>query len=215
MTTGAAISATAHEGFTLSHVQGNVPDTQAFWDHEDPAINVLATDYGAGKGWKMGTVHRYELDYRSDRVIISIDGDVIFDIAGSFTAGEFGIYNYDVYGRWEDPIFASATFQLEADGDWSKVDYVYLVTDDGRISVRYPRSDWERFSFDRQRQNLLIGITSDARIVMVAPDNFVTQAAGLASSDRSQEWNCRLEGDGIKIQDPADLQELIDGYFAS
>jgi RHS repeat-associated protein len=86
---------TAHEGFTLTRVQGTVANLEAFWDHDDPAMTVLASDYGPGHGWSMGTRHRFELEYRNDRIIIKIDGETIFDVPGAFQTGKFGFYNYN------------------------------------------------------------------------------------------------------------------------
>ncbi|MEL7250831.1 MAG: hypothetical protein AAFO03_20550 [Bacteroidota bacterium] len=130
--------------------------------------------------------------------------------------GKFGVYNYDIYSRWEEPVFTQANFQPAGKDNWSMLEKVYLVTDNGQMSVSYPKWDWERFSFDRTRKNLLIGFTSDLQIVVLSPQDFVDQSMNLASQDRSgQQWNCLLEEHAITADDPVDLQSIIDSHFAS
>ncbi|PCH96868.1 MAG: hypothetical protein COB85_03130 [Bacteroidetes bacterium] len=88
----------ASEGFTLNKISGNIPagsNGTYFWDHtSDPIFQVLATDYGAGKGWVDNTTHQVELIYTSSQITIRVDGNLIFDIPGCFNPGRFGFYNY-------------------------------------------------------------------------------------------------------------------------
>lgn len=82
---------TAQQGFTLSRIRGSEAD---FWGHsESPDLEVLATDYGSRKGWRPQRNYEYEVDYDSDRIAIRINGNTIFDVAGSFPSGKFGFYN--------------------------------------------------------------------------------------------------------------------------
>lgn len=133
----------------------------------------------------------------------------------SMRIDRFGTYNYDVYARWEEPVFAQASFQPEAQTTWSKLDQVYLITDNGAVTVRYPKRDWAMFNFDRNRKNLLVGITSDFAVVMLDPEDFINQSEGLAAGVRQQEWNCQLEGDASLVENVTDMQSLIDRHFDS
>jgi hypothetical protein len=132
----------------------------------------------------------------------------------SMQVDRFGIYNYDVYSSWEEPVFANAEFVPATQYDWIGIDQVYLVTDNGRITVRYPKMQWNLFNFDRNRKNLLIGVTTNAEIVIVAPEEFTNQSADLVANTRKQKWECTLEAQAIKVEDPAGLQALIDRYLA-
>jgi hypothetical protein len=127
----------------------------------------------------------------------------------------FGVYNYDVYGSWQEPVFASADFQSSGQDSSNSLEQVYLITDGGRMTVRYPKNDWRVFNFDRSRRNILLGITSDLKIVMLAPEDFTNQTADLAESTKQQQWNCILNEKAFKLDDPASLQSLIDRHFAS
>lgn len=133
----------------------------------------------------------------------------------SMQVNRFGNYNYDIYSRWEEPIFARASFQLnEGKNAWNEIDYIYLVTDKGLVSVRYPNSDWDSFNFDQARKNLLVGITSDANIVLMSPDDFTTQSANLTLNDKQQSQRYVMDGARIGVHQPETLQKLIDDYFA-
>ena len=104
----------AFEGFTLNKISGNIPTASNgtyFWDHtNDPLFQVLATDYGAGKGWVDNVTHLVELIYTSSQITIFVDGNLIFDIPGCFDPGRFGFYNYSqanvTYADFDYQIFA-------------------------------------------------------------------------------------------------------------
>ncbi|MEM1215246.1 MAG: hypothetical protein AAGJ82_06155 [Bacteroidota bacterium] len=141
--------------------------------------------------------------------------DQVREIRRSMPVSRFGIYNYDVYSRWEEPVFAQVDFQPAAGANWSNLNQVYLVTQEGQINVRYPKSDWERFNFDRQRDNLILGVTNDAEVVMMSVEAFTAQSAELANDTPKQVWNCVLKQQSLPTTGAANLQLLIDSYFAS
>jgi len=93
----------AQEGFTLSQVKGFVDvrggtnTSHPYWDHEDTTQTVLGTYYG-NYGWTRNVVYNFELIYESNRVRITIDTTLIFDIEGEFRSGRFGFYNYSQPG---------------------------------------------------------------------------------------------------------------------
>jgi hypothetical protein len=104
----------AYEGFNLSYVNGVVADYSPFWAHNnatslDADFEVIASDYGATRGWADDTEYEFTLLYQSDRVKIDIKGGTgdfaagvtIFDIdpgdvaaLDTFPDGRFGFYNY-------------------------------------------------------------------------------------------------------------------------
>lgn len=106
--------ATASEGFYLSEVtgsfannsisHGNTGVSNPFWSHVDnvdgdSSFTVLDSDTGTGRGWLDNTTYDFILTYQSNNIRIAIDGgqfsnETIFDVAGSFSAGSFGFYNF-------------------------------------------------------------------------------------------------------------------------
>ncbi|MBN4051575.1 PKD domain-containing protein [bacterium AH-315-M05] len=105
---------TAQEGQSLNHVQGNITAVwQYFWGHTNnpPLFDVVATNWGAGTGWVDNTTYQFTLEYTTSRVIIVIDGDTIFDIAGCFEPGRFGFYNFSQSGV----TYADFNYRLKTD----------------------------------------------------------------------------------------------------
>ena len=95
------------EGFTLSRIKddGDGITEVNYGGNTGDDITVLASDYG-DNGWEDNTEYEFSLEYTEDNIIISIDGNVIFDVDGVFADGKFGFYNYsqeDVrYRGWEE-----------------------------------------------------------------------------------------------------------------
>ncbi len=93
----------SQEGFTLSKVLGYVNvgsgtnTSHPYWDHMDTTQTVLGTYYG-DYGWARSVVYDFELIYESNRVRISIDTTLVFDVSGDFRPGRFGFYNYSQPG---------------------------------------------------------------------------------------------------------------------
>ncbi len=83
----------ALEGFTLSRVN-SANGSSDFWGHTGAGLSVLATKYSTSLGWADNTLYGFELTFTDSTILIKIDGDTIFDVAGSFQNGLFGFYNY-------------------------------------------------------------------------------------------------------------------------
>ncbi|MCH2247167.1 MAG: Ig-like domain-containing protein [Crocosphaera sp.] len=85
----------AAEGYTLAKVDGVISDVVAgFWGHTDSNVELLATDYSTENGWNDNQEYEFSLTYTSDRILLKIDGETIFDENGTFDPGRFGFYNY-------------------------------------------------------------------------------------------------------------------------
>jgi hypothetical protein len=106
---------TAFEGFTLSSATGPIePWDEILWGHQEQAnYEVLATDYGDGRGWDRNVSYRFTLDYTESMIAISIDDVPIFSYSASqagtpFRAGRFGFYNYSQASVTYAEFFAAA-----------------------------------------------------------------------------------------------------------
>ena len=82
----------ALEGFYLYSINGDA-DGANIWAHSGDSLTVLASHIG-DYGWADNTEYTYELTYTETQIIFKIDGSEIFNISGTFSAGEFGFYNY-------------------------------------------------------------------------------------------------------------------------
>lgn len=86
-----SIGGYGYEGFTLSKISGTDVN---FWNHSGTDIAVLATDYSTTNGWADNTLYDFSLSYTSNNITIGIDGNEIFNLDGTYGAGQFGFYNY-------------------------------------------------------------------------------------------------------------------------
>jgi RHS repeat-associated protein len=86
----------AEEGFSLSRVNGAIADYfPYFWGHKEaPEFQVLATNYGADKGWRPKAEYDFELNYSDTHLRILINNQPVFDLDGAFQPGRFGFYNF-------------------------------------------------------------------------------------------------------------------------
>lgn len=102
------------EGFSLCHASGVIPPAQygtTFWQHNTtPEFTVVATDYG-NNGWTRNVEHEVEVVYTTNRAVILVDNDTIFDVYDCFEPGRFGFYNYSQ----KDVYYSDFTYELFTD----------------------------------------------------------------------------------------------------
>jgi len=120
-------------GFTLNKITnwnvnwGNMATYgNQFWGHTPipGKFDVIATEFtpangGNGFAWNHQTAYDFELIYTSTSIIVSIDGDTIFNENGCFEPGRFGFYN----NSQEDVRYSNFTYELKADFDASEYQY--------------------------------------------------------------------------------------------
>ena len=121
------------EGYNLIEVEGVLPDNSnlaTFWAHQPSAnVQVLGTLYDDTLGWSDLTDHFFTLQYDTDRIVITIDGVQIFDVAGSFPPGRFGFYGHNQTDvRYQ--LFTSVGTSRSLDGDFSEL----INNEDGSFS---------------------------------------------------------------------------------
>lgn len=123
----------------------------SFWNHtERPEFQLLATDFAVGRGWRPGIEYGFELIYERDRIRISIDGQLVFDVSGSFQNGRFGFYNFS-QSRVTYRSFISTTVFEAPPGDTSSL----VKNDDDTFTRTF--LDGSRMNFDAAgRQTALV-----------------------------------------------------------
>lgn len=94
---GSLLGYYANEGFRLSHYNGFISrnnQNKYFWGSvdESPKRNLLKTKYGNTLGWRPYEKYEIEILYTSNLIRITIDGELIFEYQGCFSAGKFGFY---------------------------------------------------------------------------------------------------------------------------
>lgn len=115
----------AKEGYNLSYAKGLIPGDenstyQFFWGHEETE-NFIPIDhlYGGNHGWEYNTTYEFELIYTFNKIIISINGEEIFNVDGCFPAGLFGLYSFSqngtVYRNVKYEQYYEISFQTDED----------------------------------------------------------------------------------------------------
>ena len=110
-------------GKTLFRVEGETLENSSwgstFWEHI-PSATVEVLGPTQGSPWINFTNHLFTLQYDTDRIVIRIDDEEIFDVAGSFPPGRFGFYNFSQSNvRYE--LFTSVGTFTSLDGDFSEL----------------------------------------------------------------------------------------------
>jgi VCBS repeat-containing protein len=66
------------------------------WQNISGTRTHLDTDLSTtdnSKGWEPGVTYDFRMLYTSDNIKVQIDGETIFDVSGSFSAGKYGFFN--------------------------------------------------------------------------------------------------------------------------
>jgi uncharacterized repeat protein (TIGR02543 family) len=107
----------ANEGYRLikyknidldNEINNQTKFEEYFWGKENVVVSeeikkeVLAENYNYN-GWNFDKEYFFEILYADNNIRVRVDGEEIFDVAGSFSAGNFGFYNYSqmlvTYGK--------------------------------------------------------------------------------------------------------------------
>ncbi len=92
---------TAFAGLAVSQVTG-IPDADEFWQHANlggtpvgSGLLELARGSGLGNtGWVIGTEYVFDFNFTATQLQVFVDGALEIDIAGSFSDGRLGFYNF-------------------------------------------------------------------------------------------------------------------------
>ncbi|MFN8286245.1 MAG: PKD domain-containing protein [Chitinophagales bacterium] len=88
---------TASKGMSLNKLDGVIPTSQynnTFWGHNNTAQFTCVQNNFGSAGWVKNFNHAFDIVLTYTRVIISIDGQLVFDHQDCFEPGRFGFYNY-------------------------------------------------------------------------------------------------------------------------
>ena len=102
----------ANPGRALSRLDGNFnPAANAAFLCQRtnfPGYTVIANNSNPGTGWLPGVTYNFELTYLTDRIVIVVNNDTFFDVAGCYEPGRFGFYNYS-----QSPVtYSNFSYQL-------------------------------------------------------------------------------------------------------
>ncbi len=99
-TANSTVGSQAPAGLAVSRVTG-IPTADELWGHDNQVGNTngglveLARANTLGStGWADNTEYEFSFDFGPNNLVVEVDGVEQFDLAGSFTNGSFGFYNF-------------------------------------------------------------------------------------------------------------------------
>jgi hypothetical protein len=121
-----------------------------------------------------------------------------------------GIYNYDILLKLQNAVPILANFQF---GDMPEAlkdrVTVYLITADNRSAIAFGPSEWSRFQFLPDQQNMLLAVLPGDKVAYFSASDFKSAETELKAS-KGQEYTFRMKVKEQAIQSVEDLRQLID-----
>jgi hypothetical protein len=85
----------ADVGLSVSRVSTGLADNRGAWCHDANGVTELARATNLGStGWTDQQTYTFDIQYSATNLKVFVDGALEFDLAGTFTDGRFGFYNY-------------------------------------------------------------------------------------------------------------------------
>lgn len=88
----------ADKGLALSHVNGDLTSgpgaDPTFWEHTGVVSEKQRATSLGSTGWNDRQLYTFELTFTNSLIEVFVDGNKELSLAGSFTDGAFGFYNY-------------------------------------------------------------------------------------------------------------------------
>jgi uncharacterized protein (TIGR03382 family) len=103
----------AAEGMAISYVNPGSTTTSELWGHVGDVTELARAANLGSTGWNRNQVYVWEVDYTSNRLVVTIDGVVEFDVTPadlgltSFPEGKIALYSLsqpDAYFEWLSPL---------------------------------------------------------------------------------------------------------------
>ena len=93
--TQSSFGCNANAGLAVSRVSAGLANNSGAWCHQGNGVTELQRGASLGStGWVDNTTYTFDLEYTASSLKVFVNGGLQLDIAGSFTDGRFGVYNY-------------------------------------------------------------------------------------------------------------------------
>ena len=128
----------------------------------------------------------------------------------SFQIDGFGIYNYDILTKDNGniPILANFDFGTDIPKNLYTSISVFLITGKGRMVVKYPYNDWNKFRVDPNADNQLIAVLPGNKLAVFSQADFRSQMSALRNA-AGQEYIFKMKLDGQAVESVAEVQQRI------
>lgn len=135
-----------------------------------------------------------------------LDGEA--DLLRSFRVSNFGVFNWDI---WKNPnrqrCVASFDFGQNTNQYINKVS-IFLVTGTQRSVVRYHPSEFEKFSFDPNDDNMLIAVLPGNKVAYFSKEDFKNVDIALLKSQKTYTFKMNVQEEAVASVD--DLHSIIE-----
>ena len=131
------------------------------------------------------------------------------DFIRSVSVGNTGIFNYDILRKNDENILVQANFNFgkSVPASQSKVN-VFLISEGGRMVVAFPFSDWKKFGFNPNNDNLIVAILPNNKVATFTQEDFEEQMAFLQSASNSK-YDFEMNVQTQKVDNINDLNAVI------
>ncbi len=128
----------------------------------------------------------------------------------SFQIDGFGIYNYDILTKDNGniPILAHFDFGTDIPKNLLTSISVFLITGEGRMVVKYPHRDWNKFRVDPDADNQLVAVLPGNQLAVFSHADFRSQMPALRKS-AGQEYVFKMKLDDKPVESVAEVQQRI------
>lgn len=214
----------ANEGFGLVEAKGlldggRISTYRHFWGHlNSENFTLLDYRYSSNMGWEYSTVYQFELIYTYNKVKISIDGELIFEMDGCFDPGLFGLYSFNQNAVVYRDISIQQYYQINIDNEQDlycegeSIGFHFIDTNCADLPPNTVSSEWNfgdgsAFSEDLNPQHTFIE-PGDYTVELYLENLF-----GCIDTIRQE---IHIEAAPSFIEDPHDIECFVgdDIYFA-
>lgn len=169
---------------------------------------LMGEDYEKALGAFQNNMSSYRQKYK-ERVEAEQRANFQADILRSYSINSFGIFNWDRYMKQPGVLAVKANFDFDQTISSSADIMVYLITDDNKSLVKFPRSDWSKFSFIPDSDNLLVAILPGNKVAVFTPDDFETINTNDLANQDFPSYTFKMRTIDKKIENPEDFMNIM------
>ncbi len=128
----------------------------------------------------------------------------------SFQVSGFGIYNYDILTKRPAaiPVMANFEFGQELPEKILKKMSVFLIAEGGRMVVKYPRYDWEKFRIEPNSDAYLVAVLPGNKLATLSNEALQQQMPEIKEA-RNKRYTFKLTVQEEPVRSVEEVQEQL------
>ena len=114
----------ADAGLAVSRVSTGLANNRGAWCHDANGVTELTRATGLGAtGWTDNQTYTFDIEYTATNLKVFVDGALQVNLAGTFSDGRFGFYNYSqanvTYAGIQDDVLPPPTGAIPEPSTWA------------------------------------------------------------------------------------------------